>query len=212
MTMCTTPFKQVVHGSGGLTAAISGMGHTAAVEEPQGLPVAPSRPLAPDRPSTAGTATYPESLAYRLKNRILGPPKVSEQLLDNLRARITLFHQLPDAREPHRHQRKFGGREEPVQAHQHQYGEELQRDHRGNELTRSGCAGPSAIPLVYQAVAHSRTSAVGSVSSGVGGPQRRNPGPQRCARELFASSARIACSISEGFRPEKPPCNSSWRT
>jgi amino acid transporter len=56
------------------------MGHTAAVEEPQGLPVAPSRPLAPDQPSTSGMATYPESLAYRLKNRILGPPKVSEQL------------------------------------------------------------------------------------------------------------------------------------
>jgi amino acid transporter len=79
MTMCTAPFKQVVHGSGGI-AAISGMGHTAAVEEPQGLPVAPSRPLAPDVPYAPGTATYPESLAYRLKNRILGPPKVSEQL------------------------------------------------------------------------------------------------------------------------------------
>ena len=56
------------------------MGHTAAVEEPQGLPLAPARPLAPDQPSASGTATYPESLAYRLKNRILGPPKVSEQL------------------------------------------------------------------------------------------------------------------------------------
>jgi amino acid transporter len=79
MTMCTAPFKQVVRGSGGI-AAISGMGHTAAVEEPQGLPVAPSRPLAPDIPSASGTATYPESWAYRLKNRILGPPMVSEQL------------------------------------------------------------------------------------------------------------------------------------
>lgn len=56
------------------------MGHTAAVEEPQGLPLASSRPLAPDIPSAPGMATYPESLAYRLKNRILGPPKVSEQL------------------------------------------------------------------------------------------------------------------------------------
>jgi len=56
------------------------MGHTAAVEEPQGLPLAASRPLAPNQPSATGTATYPESLAYRLKNRILGPPKVSEQL------------------------------------------------------------------------------------------------------------------------------------
>ena len=50
------------------------------MEEPQGLPLAPPRPLAPDMPSAPGTATYPESLAYRLKNRILGPPKVSEQL------------------------------------------------------------------------------------------------------------------------------------
>ncbi len=56
------------------------MGHTAAVEEPRGLPVVPVRPLAPQQRSTSGTATYPESLAYRLKNRILGPPKVSEQL------------------------------------------------------------------------------------------------------------------------------------
>ncbi|MFZ2034390.1 MAG: amino acid permease [Candidatus Dormiibacterota bacterium] len=55
------------------------MGHTAAVEEPQGLPL-PSRPLAPRQPIAPGTTTYPESLAYRLKNRILGPPKVSEQL------------------------------------------------------------------------------------------------------------------------------------
>src|SRR6202163_1603047 len=79
MTMCTTPFKQVVHGYGGI-AGISGMGHTAPVEEPQGLPVAPSRPLAPDVPSAPGTATYPESLGYRLKNRILGRLRVSEQL------------------------------------------------------------------------------------------------------------------------------------
>ena len=50
------------------------------MEEPQGLPLAPTRPLAPDQPSAPGTVTYPESFAYRLKNRILGPPKVSEQL------------------------------------------------------------------------------------------------------------------------------------
>ncbi|MGH9208421.1 MAG: DNA-binding protein, partial [Acidimicrobiales bacterium] len=36
--------------------------------------------MAPDQPSAPGTATYPESFAYRLNNRILGPPKVSEQL------------------------------------------------------------------------------------------------------------------------------------
>ena len=56
------------------------MGHTAAVEEPQGLPPPPSRPLAPDRPSAPSALNYPESWAYRLKNRVLGPPKVSEQL------------------------------------------------------------------------------------------------------------------------------------
>ena len=38
---------------------------------------APTRARPPIAP---GTTTYPESLAYRLKNRILGPPKVSEQL------------------------------------------------------------------------------------------------------------------------------------
>jgi amino acid transporter len=56
------------------------MGHTAAVDDAQQVPEAPSRPLAPDRPGTSGAATYPESFAYRLKNRILGPPMVSEQL------------------------------------------------------------------------------------------------------------------------------------
>jgi amino acid transporter len=56
------------------------MGHTAAVDDAQKVPEAPSRPLAPDLPGTSGAATYPESFAYRLKNRILGPPMVSEQL------------------------------------------------------------------------------------------------------------------------------------
>ena len=56
------------------------MGHTAAVELPQGLPMAPSRPLGPESPGPSGAGTYPESWAYRLKNRILGPPMVSEQL------------------------------------------------------------------------------------------------------------------------------------
>ena len=56
------------------------MGHTAAVELPQGLPTAPSRPLGPESPGPSGAGTYPKSWAYRLKNRILGPPMVSEQL------------------------------------------------------------------------------------------------------------------------------------
>ncbi len=42
--------------------------------------MASSRPLAPDSPGPSGAGTYPESWAYRLKNRILGPPIVSEQL------------------------------------------------------------------------------------------------------------------------------------
>ncbi len=56
------------------------MGHTAAVEVPESVPVASSRPLAPEAPGASGAGTYPESWAYRLKNRILGPPMVSEQL------------------------------------------------------------------------------------------------------------------------------------
>ena len=56
------------------------MGHTAAVDDPQKVPVASSRPLAPDASVPSGAETYPESWAYRLKNRILGPPMVSEQL------------------------------------------------------------------------------------------------------------------------------------
>ncbi|MFI5286252.1 MAG: amino acid permease [Candidatus Dormibacteria bacterium] len=50
------------------------------MEEPQTVPVASSRPLGPEAPGASGAGTYPESLAYRLKNRILGPPMVSEQL------------------------------------------------------------------------------------------------------------------------------------
>jgi amino acid transporter len=42
--------------------------------------VASSRPLAPEAPGVSGAGSYPESWAYRLKNRILGPPMVSEQL------------------------------------------------------------------------------------------------------------------------------------
>ena len=56
------------------------MGHTAAVEDPLKVPTASPRPLAPEAPGPSGAGTYPESFAYRLKNRILGPPIVSEQL------------------------------------------------------------------------------------------------------------------------------------
>jgi amino acid transporter len=79
MTMCIGPFKQVARASGE-AAANFGMGHTAAVDDPQKVPVASSRPLAPDASVPSGAETYPESWAYRLKNRILGPPMVSEQL------------------------------------------------------------------------------------------------------------------------------------
>jgi amino acid transporter len=79
MTMCIAPFKQVALAAGE-TAAKFSLGHTAAVEESQGLPLAPPRPLGPDAPGVSGAGTYPESWAYRLKNRLLGPPMVSEQL------------------------------------------------------------------------------------------------------------------------------------
>src|SRR5579863_1002233 len=79
MTMCIGPFKQVDHASGD-AAANFGMGHTAAVEDPQKVPMASSRPLAPEAAGPSGAGTYPESWTYRLKNRILGPPMVSEQL------------------------------------------------------------------------------------------------------------------------------------
>ena len=56
------------------------MGHTAAVED-LGTPVAaPSRTLAPERSESPSAINYPESWAYRVKNKILGPPMVSEQL------------------------------------------------------------------------------------------------------------------------------------
>jgi amino acid transporter len=50
------------------------------VEEPQEAAEAPSKVLAPERTESSGALNYPESWAYRLKNRILGPPMVSEQL------------------------------------------------------------------------------------------------------------------------------------
>jgi len=50
------------------------------VEEPQEPTETPSRILAPERIEPTGALNYPESFAYRLKNRILGPPMVSEQL------------------------------------------------------------------------------------------------------------------------------------
>ena len=78
----------------GRIAAISGMGHTAAVEEPQGLPAAPVAP-ARARPARARRARphTPSRSAYRLKNRILGPP-------DGLRATHP-----GAARQPGRHRR-----------------------------------------------------------------------------------------------------------
>jgi amino acid transporter len=79
MTMCIAPFKQVARAVGD-AAAKFGMGHTAAVEQPAQVPMASSRPLGPDAPGVSGAGTYPESWAYRLKNRLLGPPMVSEQL------------------------------------------------------------------------------------------------------------------------------------
>lgn len=50
------------------------------MEEPQEAAETPSRVLAPERTESSGALNYPESWAYRLKNRVLGPPMVSEQL------------------------------------------------------------------------------------------------------------------------------------
>jgi amino acid transporter len=50
------------------------------VEEPPEAAEAPSKVMAPERTEASGAPNYPESWAYRLKNRILGPPMVSEQL------------------------------------------------------------------------------------------------------------------------------------
>ncbi len=48
----------------------------------QAPPPSRSRQLTPEREGSAGGQTYPEFLAYKLKNRILGPPMVSEQLTE----------------------------------------------------------------------------------------------------------------------------------
>jgi amino acid transporter len=50
------------------------------VEVPQEAAEAATRRLAPERTESSGALNYPESWAYRLKNRVLGPPMVSEQL------------------------------------------------------------------------------------------------------------------------------------
>ena len=52
----------------------------AAVDDPQAPTVPRSRQLAPERDGSAGGPGYPKSLGYKLKNRILGPPMVSELL------------------------------------------------------------------------------------------------------------------------------------
>ncbi len=56
------------------------MGHTAAVEDTSARVPAPASSLAPERSEAPSAINYPESWAYRLKNKILGPPMVSEQL------------------------------------------------------------------------------------------------------------------------------------
>ncbi len=52
----------------------------AAVDDPQAPTLPRSPQLAPEREGAAIGAGYPESLGYKLKNWILGPPMVSEQL------------------------------------------------------------------------------------------------------------------------------------
>ena len=50
------------------------------MDDPQEPTLPRSRQLAPERQPSASGPTVPESLAYKLKNRILGQPLVSEQL------------------------------------------------------------------------------------------------------------------------------------
>jgi Amino acid permease len=50
------------------------------VEDPPEPTLPRSRQLAPERQPSASGPTVPESLGYKLKNRVLGPPLVSEQL------------------------------------------------------------------------------------------------------------------------------------
>ena len=49
-------------------------------KSPERTAPATQRPLAPERVEPLSALAYPESWAYRLKNRLLGPPMVSEQL------------------------------------------------------------------------------------------------------------------------------------
>jgi amino acid transporter len=56
------------------------VGHTAAVDDPQAPTLPRGRQLAPERDGSVVGREYPESLGYKLKNWILGPPMVSEQL------------------------------------------------------------------------------------------------------------------------------------
>src|SRR6202521_3620283 len=60
----------------------SSVGHTAAVADQRDSTLPRSRRLTPEREGLAGGQGYPESLAYQLKNRILGAPKVSELLTE----------------------------------------------------------------------------------------------------------------------------------
>src|SRR6202162_3571130 len=79
MTMCMYPFKQVAVAMV-LPLPTPAWAILRRVEEPREAAEAPSRVLAPERIDSSGALNYPESWAYRLKNRILGPPMVSEQL------------------------------------------------------------------------------------------------------------------------------------
>src|ERR1700693_2130967 len=79
MTMCMYPFKQVAVAMV-LPLPTPAWAILRRVEEPREAAEAPSRVLAPERIDSSGALNYPESSAYRLKNRLLGPPMVSEQL------------------------------------------------------------------------------------------------------------------------------------
>jgi len=56
--------------------------------------------------------------------------KITEQMLDDFGAGVTLFDQLANAGLAHGDQRKFRGGEKGIHANQREHGEELQGNHR----------------------------------------------------------------------------------
>ncbi len=80
---------------GGLDAAELGRTATGPADSSPARPAPP--PTAPFAMSVAGAARFPETFRYRLKNRLLGPPLISEQLrTERLSRPIALGVLAPD--------------------------------------------------------------------------------------------------------------------